>query len=210
MMIKAENNGSPFIGIFSIINDNYALVPPDISPDFVKAAKKLDVDIVRTTIANTNLLSHFAKANNNKLIITKLVEKDELKLLKDLFSEVIVIEANYTALGNLVAINDNGIVCASQLTKSIKDATGVTVAGSDLVGSSIYANNKAFITHPDTTDAELKKIQKVLKVDGGKGTINFGDPMLSTGIIGNKKGVIIGTRTSGPEMNRIDDIFILD
>ncbi len=210
MMIKADNHGSPFIGIFSILNDNYALVPPDVSPELVDAIKKLDVDIVKITIANTNLLGLFVKANNNKLIVTKLVEKDELKLLRDLFSEVIIIEANYTALGNLITMNDKGIVCAKQLAGSLKDATGLTVAGSDLVGSSIYANNKAFIAHPDATDAEMKKIKKVLKVEGGKGTINFGDAMLSTGIVGNMKGVIIGSRTSGPEMNRIDDIFILD
>jgi len=122
---------------------------------------------------------------------------------------VIVLRQKHTALGNLIAMNDKGIIAAPLLSEDLKQE-GMKIAGTDLVGSATYVNNKAFITHRDAEETEVKHLEKVFKVPGGIGTVNMGDPFVKSAIIGNKKGLIVSMPTSGPELNRIDDIFIYE
>lgn len=205
--------GSPHIGIFCVMNDNLAFVPKGCPKTFEKFLKEnLDVDVVKGSVARTNLFGIFCVLNNKKIIVPDILEKEELKIFRDNFSEVLILEEKYTALGNLIAMNDNGIVCSGDfknLKSVLNNAVSIKIAGSDFVGSSLFVTNSGFLAHPDSTENELKKIEKVLKVEGDVGTVNFGDPFVKTGIIGNKKGILVGSLTSGPELNRIDEIFIL-
>jgi len=158
------------------------------------------------TMAQSNLLGILAAINNNKIITTSLLEKKELKLLKEHFSDVIVLNQKNTAVGNLIAMNDNGLAASSVLKEDLKNE-GLKIAGTDLIGSAVYVNNVAFLAHRDAEEKEIKKLEKIFKVPGGIGTVNMGDPFVKSAIIGNKKGLIISSQTSGPELNRIDDIF---
>jgi len=113
----------------------------------------------------------------------------------------------------LIALNDKGTICAKFIEKEMKKHIKVkstTVADNDVVGSVVCANNDGFIAHRDATDQELKIIEKVLKVKGDIGTVNFGDPYIKCGLVLNSNGVLVGELTSGPELNRIDDVFILN
>ena len=209
---KANFENSPYIGIFCVANDNTALIPMCSTKKFAGLVKeKLGVEVVKTTIANTSLISIFCIMNNNKIFVPDIIEKSELKILKDNFQEVIVLSQKYTALGNLVALNDKGAVCSKYLYKTISKyikTKSMTIAGSDLIGSCLFVTNKAFLAHIDTSEKELKGIEKALKVSGDCGTVNFGDSFVRSGIIGNKRGILTGSLTSGPELNRIDDIFL--
>ena len=147
--------------------------------------------------------------NNQKVITSSLLETDEIKTIQNNFSEVIILDEKYTAVGNLVAMNNKGIAASPIIADKIK-AQGIRIADSDLIGSAIYVNDTAFIAHRDAEEDELKKLEKIFKVPGGTGTVNFGDPFVKPAIIGNKRGLIVGNRTSGPEMNRVDDIFIYE
>jgi translation initiation factor 6 len=211
MIIKADFNGSPHIGVFCLVNDNLAIVPYSISKKLEEHLKKgLDVDIVKTSLSGTPLLGIFACLNNSKIIIPDIIEKEEIKILKDNVPEVIVLEEKYCALGNLITVNDHGAVC-SKYIKNIEDVSGrhISVGNTDLVGSAVYANSAGFLAHRDATQKELEEIGSVLKVRGDIGTLNFGDPLVKSGIIGNKRGVIVGKYTSGPEMQRVDEVFML-
>jgi len=210
MIIRADYNNSPHLGVFCLVNDNHAFVPNSIPKTLEQKIKqKLEVDIVKTTMAQSNLLGILAAMNNKKIITSSILEKQEINLLKEYFSEVIVLQQKHTALGNLIAMNDNGIITAPLLSEDLKEQ-GMKIAGTDLIGSATYVNNKAFVTHRDADEKEVQQLKKIFKVPGGIGTVNFGDPFVKSAIIGNKKGLIVSTQTSGPELNRIDDIFIYD
>ena len=210
MIIRADYNNSPHLGVFCLVNDNHAFVPKSIPKSLEQKIKqKLEVDIIKSTMAQSNLLGILAAINNKKMITTSILEKQEIKLFKEYFSEVIVLEQKNTALGNLIAMNDKGMIIAPLLSKDLKQE-GIKIAETDLIGSATYVNNKAFITHRDADEKTLKQLEKIFKVPGGIGTVNFGDPFVKSAIIGNKKGLIVSNQTSGPELNRIDDIFIFD
>jgi len=211
MIIKTEFNGSPHIGVFCLLNDHIALVPYSAPARFEHLLKsELGVEVVRTALAGTPLLGIFACMNNSKIIIPDVIEKEEIKVLKDHVSEIIILKERYTALGNLISLNDHGAVC-SRYIKSIDEipAKRIRVADSDLIGSAIYSNNHGFLAHRDASQKELEEIHAVLRVKGDIGTLNFGDPLVKSGIMGNKKGILVGKFTSGPEMQRVDEVFML-
>ncbi len=211
MIIKTDFNGSPHIGVFCLLNDHVAFVPYSASPKFEHLLKtELGVKVVRTTLAGTQLLGIFACMNNSKIIVPDIIEKEEIKVLQDHVSEVVQLNERYTALGNLISLNDHGAVCS----RYIKNAEGIParrirVADSDLIGSAIYSNDHGFLAHRDASQKELDEIHSVLKVKGDVGTLNFGDPLVKSGIMGNKHGIIVGRYTSGPEMQRVDEVFML-
>jgi translation initiation factor 6 len=211
MIIKSEFNGSPHIGVFCLLNDHVAFVPYSTSPKFEHLLKaEFGVSVVRTSLAGTSLLGIFACINNSKIIVSDIIEAEEIKVLKEHVPEVVQLSEKYTALGNLISLNDHGAVC-SRYIKSVEEipAKRIKVADSDLIGSAIYSNNHGFLAHRDASQKELEEIHSVLKVKGDIGTLNFGDPLVKSGIIGNKRGVIVGKHTSGPEMQRVDEVFML-
>jgi len=211
MIAKADINGSPHIGAFCLVNDDVAFVPHSTSKKFEHILKiDLGVDVVRTMLAGTPLLGVFACLTNSKIVIPDIIERDEIKVLEDHVSEVIVLKERFTALGNLISLNDHGAVC-SRYIKNVDSILGkrIKLAGSDLIGSVVYAGSIGFLAHRDASATELKELESILKVKGDVGTLNFGDPFVKSGIIGNKKGIIVGTQTSGPEMQRVDEVFML-
>lgn len=211
MISKADFDGSPHIGVFCLANDDIALVPYSISKKLEHLfITNLGVDIVRMNLAGTPLLGIFACLSNSKIIIPDVIEKEEIKTLKDHVPEVIVLDEKYTALGNLISMNDHAAVC-SRYIKNIEEIMGkrARVAGSDLIGSVVYANNCGFLAHRDTSQKEIEELQNTLKVKGDVGTLNFGDPFVKSGIIANKRGVLVGKFSSGPEMQRVDEVFML-
>jgi translation initiation factor 6 len=202
---KADWHGSPHIGIFCIVTDEVAVIPPSTTRKFEELLKeKLLVDVVRTTLVNSSLLGIFAAAGAGRIFVPDITEREERRVLRDVFPEVVVLEERCTALGNLMALNGNGIASSRHLGIG----EHVRVAGSDFVGSAVFATSKGFLAHRDASAAELKELERILKVRGGTGTVNMGDPFVRSGLVGNRNGVIAGTATSGPEMLRIDDIFM--
>ena len=211
MISRLDFRGSPHVGIFCVANDNHAFVPKSSPKHFIsKVEETLGVDVVKTSIANTGLLGIFCAINNKRAILTGLAEKDEIKKFKECFSDVVIVDSKFTAIGNLVAMNDKATACSKFVVDAIKDSIGIKVADSDLVGSALYVNNHGLLAHRDTTEKTIKDLKTLFGVEGDVGTVNLGDPFVASGIAGNKKGVVVGAFSSGPEMNRIDEVFMLN
>lgn len=204
MIALADYDRSPHIGIFCAANDDYAIIPIGAQKSFEKLVREaLGVDIIRTNLMGSSLVSIFCALNNSKIIVPAIAE--EKAILAEHF-DVIEISEKYSAIGNLVAMNDRGIV-ASRYLRELEEVEKVAVAGSDLVGSCLCVNNSGFLAHRDATDNELRIIEKELGVKGDVGTVNFGDPFVKSGIVANRNGVIAGYSTSGPELGRIHEVF---
>ena len=79
------------------------------------------------------------------------------------------------------------------------------VAGQDTVGSLLVANNKGILTHPDVTSSEVKVIESVMKVPIMVGTVCFGSPYVGAGCVTSENDALVGSGSTGPELNRIED-----
>jgi len=176
----------------------------------------LAAEIKISTITGTELIGLFASGNSNGIILTKIIESYELNKLKKLFGiNLEVIKSKETAMGNLILCNDNGCLISRSLNKykkTISDVLGCeveigTVAKLDIVGSAAIASNVGCLCHRESTEKEMKKIEKLLKVKVDVGTVGYGSPFIKSGLIVNSKGVLYSEGTTGAELGRISEVF---
>lgn len=210
MIEKALFQKSPNLGIFSSSNNEVTLVPPTTTSQFKeKIRNTLETEILETTISNSTLIGIFTTMNDQKILVPPTVTEREKENLEPYFNEVMEIKSKYTAIGNLVSMN-NEKIAASNLIKSDKlDIENFEIAGLNLIGSCLFVTNDGFLAHREASKKELKEIETIFEVEGDVGTVNFGDPYVKTGIIGNDEGILVGQETTGPELNRIDEVFML-
>jgi translation initiation factor 6 len=141
-------------------------------------------------------------------------EVDKLKQLSQLNVERV--RTKFTAIGNLIAVNDNGAIVSplfkGEIDHQIQDVLGVpahsmTVGGFVQSGALIVATNVGAGIHPKATEEEIEEISEVLQVPSEAVTVNGGVPFLSSGIVANSKAIVVGNLTSGPELIMLSRIF---
>lgn len=207
--LKTNFKGDPNIGLYGFATDKYCLL--GLKPGKIDVLQtKLEV----SSIAGTNLVGIFAVGNKNGILLPKIVEDYEIKKLKKLFN-IEIIDSRKTALGNLIVCNDKGCLIPDyfkKFKKQIQDALNVevetgTLAGLNLLGSCARASNKGCLCHIDSDKKELEKIKDILKVKTDVGTVGYGNPFIKAGIVVNSKGVLISNIATGPELDRIFEVF---
>ena len=60
------------------------------------------------------------------------------------------------------------------------------------------------LCHPDATDEKLDFLEELLGVPADIGTINYGGPLVGSGLVANDHGYVVGQDTTGPELGRIE------
>ena len=203
-----------------LATNSYIIVPVEMDGAKVeKLEKNLKGEVIRTSIGGSRLIGVLAVANSNGILLPHYAHDDEVETIKSIVKvnvEKIISKRN--ALGNLILVNDYGALIDAELmkergvVKKIEDLLGVEVVGGEIaglpyVGSLAVTTNKGVLTHPMLMEKECELLRDVLKVPVGRGTINFGIPFVSSGLIANEKGIAIGNLTTGPEMIIISNIF---
>ncbi len=214
---KLDFERSSHIGLFALATDKFVLLPDFMPEDIVEQfAEVLKVDPIPTRVAGTGLLGIFAAGNSNGIVLPYIARDDEVQNLRDHGIEVLVVKDRATAMGNMVAANDKGAVISETLrpetAREIAEFLGVdyeqmNVANVEIVGAAIVATNKGFLAHPNTSEEELKILERVFKVRGDTTTVNYGDPFVRGGIVANSHGIIVGDDTSPVEIMKIEDVL---
>ncbi len=215
MNIKtASLRGSPYVGLFCIATDEFALVPAFMeAKDVKKLEDTLNVKAIATTIADTHLLGVLGKGLGKKIAVASTVSDEEVHFLEKHGIQVHVMD-EITAIGNLLCIQKNGGIISPLIPemerKKLSTFFGVTmhamaVAKSELAGSCILATEKGFLAHPRTEPEEMEALDAIFKVPGMTTTANYGDPFPGNSVLANSYGIMVGEKTSGPELARIDE-----
>jgi translation initiation factor 6 len=202
--------GETFVGLIGLATDKYAILSPQFRQD-----DALGVPTLKTKAYGTNLIGMFCQGNSNGILLPYFVTNEELQAVKDFASKLGVavgrVNEKYTALGNMIACNDRAAFVADEIRdyKEIKDVLGVEVLCGDIggrmeIGAYVLPTNKGFIAHPDA-EKKLQELESIFKVKGMVGTVNCGVPYVKSGLIANSNGYITGMRTTGIELQRIED-----
>lgn len=212
-LFRTNFNGDPNPGLYSFATDSYCLLGFQPKKKILEKMKSvLKVDIKFSTIAGTELTGLFATGNSFGILLPKIINKQELKNIKEV--NTLIIKAKETALGNLVVCNDKGCLISEKLKrykKQIADClmcevdTG-RIASLSIIGSSAVASNKGCLCHRETEEEEAKKIESLLKVKVDIGSM-YGSPFVRSGIIVNSFGAVVSEQATGPELDRIIEIF---
>ena len=203
--------GNASIGVYSLVNDRIALIPPQISENKRQMVEEwLKVKVIATTVGKSAITGALACSNSNGVILPSFATEEEVEAIKSATDiNVIVMNTKRTAYGNMVLANDKGAVADPRIENDnmnkIADTLDVEVvhgeiAGLPYVGSLAAATNKGVLAHPLLKEEERKVLSDVLKVPVDVGTVNCGVPYVATGLLGNSHGAMIGLLTTGPEM----------
>ncbi|HIQ50278.1 MAG TPA: translation initiation factor IF-6 [Nanoarchaeota archaeon] len=206
---KININGDPNIGLRGFATDSYALIGCEI-PEV--SILKTEIYIIK--IAQTELSGIFAAGNSNGVILPKIAEKNEIAQLKNLDLNILILDTKETAIGNLILCNDKGCVISPLLKNNLKEIESClgcetivsTIAGLSITGSCGIATNKGCLLHRDVKEEEAELIEDVLKVKVDIGSVG-GSPFVKSGIIANSYGLLIGDHATGPELERIFEVF---
>ena len=215
-MLKRINlTGNPNLGVYISVNDEVAIVPFNLPTEMEPVMKEaLEVDLIRTSIAGCNLNGVLATGNSNGFVVSPHTTDREIELLEDAGLNVARLPGKYTAVGNILAVNDYGAMAGPNIKeetiKVIEDTLKVPVeiyqfADSKIVGSASIVTNKGALLHRDTLSDELGHVEEFFKVEGNIGTVCKGMPLVGACGIANSNGVMVGEHTTGPETARIEE-----
>ncbi|MDO5851242.1 MAG: translation initiation factor IF-6 [Methanobacteriaceae archaeon] len=217
MIQRFDIDGNPNLGVSIVANEKLAIVSPGLQESYVNVLKEtLNVPIIKTPISGSNLAGVLITGNSNGLLVSEHVYNHEMNAINQIEKNVTIISDKLTALGNVILINDEGAIVSPSLSKKsqeiIKNNLDVevkesTIAGYDIVGSVASATNKGALVHPNTKPEEISLIEDTLKVPVEIGTVNRGIKLVGSCIVANSNGVVVGTKTTGPELARIEEAY---
>ena len=123
-------------------------------------------------------------------------------------------EGGVNTAGNLLLVQRTGCIASPSIPTDgleiMADVMGVqvaatTIAGQDVVGSLGVTNDQGVLLHPDVTPDEVVLIEKCTRCSSYGRYSCFGSPYVGAGSCASNNGVIAGTETTGPELNRMED-----
>jgi len=214
-LLRAAFSGSSYVGVFARATDDCLLVRPDLDESLSQSlGEELEVPVVETTIGHSATVGALATGNENGLLVSARVREREIDKIQDVADiPVTKLPGRINAAGNVVCCNDSGAYVHPDLSReavqAVQDGLGVpaergVIAGVNTVGTAAVATNSGVLCHPKATDGELDALEELLDVPADIGTVNYGGPLVGSGLIANDSGYVCGTDTSGPELGRID------
>ena len=215
-MLRASFSGSAYVGVFGRATNDYLLVRSDADDDVVSdLAEELDVEPFTVMIAGSATVGSLVVGNDNGLVATGRMTDGEREAIEDLTGlSVGRLPGRINAAGNVIVANNAGAYVHPDLSEEavqiVRETLDVPVeqgelAGVRTVGTAAVANSRGVLCHPKTTDAELDFLEELLDVHADIGTVNYGGPLVGSGLIANDNGYVVGQDTTGPELGRIED-----
>ena len=215
MLKRVDIVGNPNVGVFITVTDDIAIVPYTLLDDKVDVIKQtLEVEVIKSSISGSSLIGSLAVANSNGIVVSPHVLDREVEQFKDIGLKVATIPGEYTAVGNIVAVNDKGAIASPFLSPEaievIEETLDVDVStshivGSDIIGSLIKVTNKGFLISKNALQSEVNFAREVFGVEGDIGTVGRGIPLVGACIIANSTGAIVANNSTGPEMARVEE-----
>ncbi|WP_435155657.1 translation initiation factor IF-6 [Haladaptatus sp. DFWS20] len=215
-MFRTAFNGSSYVGVFAHATDEYILIRPDLDDELVESlTKELEVESVETNVGGSSTVGALVAGNENGLLVSSRITDHEREAIEETIDVPITeLPGRINAAGNVVLANDTGAYVHPDLpheaVQAVSDGLGVPVergmiAGVRTVGTAAVATNRGVLCHPKATDDELDTVEDVLGVPADIGTINYGGPLVGSGLLANANSYVVGEETTGPELGRIED-----
>lgn len=211
---RLKIDGSSLLGVFARCTEKVILVPPEAEPAAVAALEGgLKVASVRLQAGGSSVLGSLIAGNSQGFVMTHHAGDEELRLLRE-HGRASRLPARINAAGNVVLANDRAALVHPGLSTRacdvVAETLGVTVAkgtigGLKTVGMAAVATNNGLLVHPRVSEAEIAVLEDLFELPVDVGTVNFGSPLVGSGLLANSQGYFVGDETTGPELARIED-----
>lgn len=119
-IVKENVYGGPNIGVFLRMNNQYLLYPSKINPKLLELIQEMDptLNCIETFIAKSSVLGSYVAMNSFGMVVPHLISDEELDTLRGLMQknfQIVEIETESNAFGNLILCNDQGAILSSKL-----------------------------------------------------------------------------------------------
>jgi len=217
---KADILGNPNIGVYVFANNEVAIAPPTIPREFEEILiRTLRVkSVVKTKVGDTVLPGVMIAGNDKGILVPRTIKDEELRAIREGFKgNIAEVKAPPNALGNIIVANSRAALIYKDLddevaklimaTLEVERVVRGTIAGLVTVGSAAVVTNRGGVVHPDAGHDEIEHLSQLFGVNIDTSSVNFGVFFVRSGIVANDYGVIVGARTTGPEILRISRIL---
>ena len=206
--------GHTQVGVYLSVVDDVLFHPRALDDAAVEELRSaFDIEMHPFLVGGSSLLGSLLSGNARGIAVADIATEEDLDELTS-FCDVVVMESGVNAAGNLIECNAHGAVVSPIVPQKgvdmISDVLGVDairskVAGHDTVGSMLVANGNGVLAHPDVSRSEAESIEPVMKVPVMVGTVTFGSPYVGAGCAASDTHALVGSGSTGPELNRIED-----
>jgi len=215
-MLRTSFNGSPFVGVFAKVTEESLLASPEVNTEEVAHELGIDEENVYTgSIGGSSVVGSLAVGNSSGVLVSSGALEAEMESIRDATDvRVERLDTRINAVGNLVLANDDAALVSPEIEDDTRNRVAEvldvevragTVGGLTVVGSAAVANNDGVLAHPRSSDAEMETLDTHFDVHVNVGTINYGTPLVGSGLLANTKGYVAGSETTGPELGRIEE-----
>lgn len=214
-LVRIEQNS--VIGVFATCTESVAFIPRSVDESTAAIlSEALQVETVAVDICNSPVIGSLVTGNSKGFVVSRNVFDFELAKLKE-YGNAARLPSNINATGNVILANDRAALVHPMLSdkavKVIADTLEVdvhrgTIGGLNTVGMAGVVTNTGVLVHPKVTDDELKMLERIFDLPIGVGSVNFGSPLVGSGVLANSKGYIAGADTTGIELGRIYDVLM--
>jgi translation initiation factor 6 len=213
-VLRTAFAGSSYVGVFARATNDCLLVGPDAG-DHEALADEFGVPVVPTTVGGSSTVGSLVTGNAAGLLVSGgLLDAERETLRGAVDVPVTELPGRINAAGNVVLANDAGAYVHPELpdaaVETVEDALDVPAERGEIadvrtVGTAGVANNRGVLCHPKATDSQLDRLEAVLGVHADVGTVNYGAPLVGSGLVASDRGYVTGEDTTGPELGRIED-----
>ena len=215
-MLRASFAGSSYVGVFARATDDVLLVRPDADESVVAdMADELGVPSIATTVGGSGTVGALATGNENGVLVSSRATEAEKEAIADVAdAPVAELPGRINAAGNVVLANDYGAYVHPELSDEAVDAVEAalsvpvergSLADVQTVGTAAVATDEGVLCHPKSREPELEALEDHLDVRADIGTVNYGAPLVGSGLVAGADGYVVGEDTTGPELGRIED-----
>ncbi|WP_415488028.1 translation initiation factor IF-6 [Candidatus Hikarchaeum yamanae] len=215
-MFQTNISSASCVGVFLTVTDDYLFIMPNIDEDLIDGlCSELRVDAIETTIGGSITTGALLCGNNSGLLTSSQLTASERKnITSETDLPLKELPGDINAVGNIVLANDQGACAHGNLSdkavSTIEQTLDVpvircTIAGIPTVGTAAVATNNGVLCPPLTSDSELNQLQKHFGTPVDVGSINYGGPLIGSGLVANIHGYVSGGNTTGPELGRIEE-----
>lgn len=206
--------GSALLGVYACCTDELLLLPPETGHSRLRAMEScLGAKAITMMVGGSSVVGSLVAGNATGFVLTSQADEECMRKLAG-YGRVAKLPEKINAAGNVILTNDSVALVHPDLSnrscERISRTLGVTVrrgtiGGIKTVGMAAVATNRGLLVHPRITPSELSLLEDLFDLPVDVGTINFGSPLIGSGVLANSYGYVAGEETTGPELGRIEE-----
>jgi translation initiation factor 6 len=206
--------GSALLGVFACCTEKMVLVPPETAPGAIRTLERyLKIVPTKVMVAGSSVIGSLVCGNSSGFVLSPHASDEDMARFSS-YGRAARLPGKISAAGNVILANDTAAMVHPGLSDracdSIARTLGVevrrgTIGGLKTVGMTSSVTNRGVLVHPRLTETELAELEDLFGLPVDVGTVNFGSPLVGSGVLANSQGYVAGDETTGPELGRIED-----